>query len=167
MCSTTTYVPVSPSVPEMEGIYCKQGTSFLRMYLWWSLCTLHRWQLPSAIQVFVVCLLWCMQRMSSAFNSDCLLILHTRCWPHSVSDLIIRAIGYSVMWMLRQRWWSNGTALVTFCFRLHYPNDGYSAMWMLRRWSWANVTALASLSRGSVCARTPTESGRQEVRVNN
>ena len=131
------------------------------------ICSHARWQLPSAIQIFVVCQLWCMQRMSSAFNSDCLLILHTRCRPYSVSDFIIRAIGYSVMWVLRQRWWSNGTALVSFCFRLHYPNDGYSAMWMLRQWSWANVTALASLRRGAVCARTPTESGRQEVRVNN
>ena len=33
--------PVSPSVPEMEGIYATVGQPFLRMCLWWSLCTLY------------------------------------------------------------------------------------------------------------------------------
>ena len=36
------YKPVSPSVPEMEGVYVPLGgILFLRMYLWWSLCTLY------------------------------------------------------------------------------------------------------------------------------
>ena len=37
---------MSPSVPEMEGIYATGGTLFLRIYLWWSLCTLHLLALP-------------------------------------------------------------------------------------------------------------------------
>ena len=52
------YTPVSPSVPEMEGIYAAGGVFFLRMYLWWSLYTLYllacQVELPFAIQVFAV-----------------------------------------------------------------------------------------------------------------
>ena len=33
--------PVSPSVSEMQGIHATGGQPFLRMYLWWSLCTLY------------------------------------------------------------------------------------------------------------------------------
>ena len=33
--------PVSASVPEMTGIYATGGHPFLRMYLWWSLCSLY------------------------------------------------------------------------------------------------------------------------------
>ena len=35
------YIPVLLSVPEMEGIYATGGHPFLRLYLWWSLCTLY------------------------------------------------------------------------------------------------------------------------------
>ena len=40
------YTPVLPNVPEME-VYMSlgegegRGPSFLKMYLWWTLCTLH------------------------------------------------------------------------------------------------------------------------------
>ena len=34
---------MSPSVPEVEGMYAPRrgGYPFLRMYLWWSLCTVY------------------------------------------------------------------------------------------------------------------------------
>ena len=36
------YTPLSPDMPEMEGVYVPLGgILFLRMYLWWSLCTLY------------------------------------------------------------------------------------------------------------------------------
>ena len=34
------YTPVSPGVTEAEGAYTTEGRPFLRMYPWWSLCTL-------------------------------------------------------------------------------------------------------------------------------
>ena len=54
------YIPMSPSVPEMEGIYATGGILFLTMYLWWSLCTFAlQVELPYAVQVFVVVFLVC------------------------------------------------------------------------------------------------------------
>ena len=79
--------PVLLSVPEMEGmsiIYTSRGHPFLRMYLWWGLCTLYL----LAFQVRVpigdsgrCCYV-------HGINFLCFLILHKHFRTHCVSDYV-------------------------------------------------------------------------------
>ena len=73
---------------------CHRGHPFLRMHFWWSLYTLYllarQVELAKAIQVFNCC---CVPSLSNAFIFLCLLSLHKRSRPDSVSDPFV-CCGY-------------------------------------------------------------------------
>ena len=79
------YTPVSPGVPEMEGIYVT-GVSFFEHVPLVEFKYLVFTRIPGGDTVGDSGLCCRVPCLSSAIISLCLLILHKRCRPHSVSD---------------------------------------------------------------------------------
>ena len=92
--------PALPGVPEMEGLYAIMGKEasffffFWRMYVWQSLCTLYFLACLASYRRQLGSLLLCLCDAFWATINSCVLILHERSGPRSVSDCANAMRGY-------------------------------------------------------------------------